>query len=602
MLHFQLSMMSALKQQLQYSIVQFLQEKGISHPVVELDRVSEQKFGEYSTNSAMRYAKELKVAPLVVAEELVAYLQTLGLAEIERIEFVPPGFVNIYFSEQVFIAHVEDILANGTEFGQIATHRGEKWVIEHTSPNPNKAMHLGHLRNNLVGMGLVSLLDFAGAEVVSDNIYNDRGIAIAKVMYGFLVHKMKEDSITEQVANPAAWLHDKNSWYSPQELGQKPDIFITECYVLAEQDMKSVAAEPVIRQMVVDWEAGDHAVHELWKHILDIAYQGIDRTLARLGSHWDTVWYEHEHYLKGKEYVADGLEKGIFEKTPDGAVVTTLEANYGIPDTIVLKRDGTSLYITQDLALTDMKKKTYGADKLVWVVGPEQSLAFTQLFVVCEQLGIGKIEDFTHVSYGYVGLKGEDGGFKRMSSRAGTVVLIDDVIDGVKETILQRFASDEKETNEETAETLALGAVKFAFLKSDRTQDMTFDVEQSVDIQGDSGMYVLYTFVRTQSILRKAGARTQAELTPTEGKIEHSLVRNLLYFEDVIKKSADDLSVHHIAQYLLELSSEFNSWYAQDVVLDGSVSEEYKLAITKAVGITLQNGLRILGIQTVDKM
>jgi len=235
-------------------------------------------------------------------------------------------------------------------------------------------------------------------------------------------------------------------------------------------------------------------------------------------------------------------------------------------------------------------------------VCPEQSLAFTQLFAVCEQLGIGKIEDFTHVSYGYVGLKGEDGGFKRMSSRAGTVVLIDDVIDGVKETILQRFASDEKETNEETAETLALGAVKFAFLKSDRTQDMTFDVEQSVDIQGDSGMYVLYTFVRTQSILRKAGARTQAELTPTEGKIEHSLVRNLLYFEDVIKKSADDLSVHHIAQYLLELSSEFNSWYAKDVVLDGSVSEEYKLAITKAVGITLQNGLRILGIQTVDKM
>jgi arginyl-tRNA synthetase len=229
-------------------------------------------------------------------------------------------------------------------------------------------------------------------------------------------------------------------------------------------------------------------------------------------------------------------------------------------------------------------------------------MSFKQLFATCEQLGIGKVEDFTHVTYGYVGLKGEDGGFQKMSSRAGTVVFIDDVIDGVKETILKRFVADEKAADEDTAEKLALGAVKFAFLKSDRSQDMTFDVEQSVDIQGDSGMYVLYTFVRTQSILRKADEQSLTEFTPTEANIEHSLVRSLLYFEDVIKKSVDDLSVHHIAQYLLELSSEFNSWYAKDTVLDGSVSEEYKLAITQAVGITLQNGLRILGIETVDKM
>jgi arginyl-tRNA synthetase len=167
---------------------------------------------------------------------------------------------------------------------------------------------------------------------------------------------------------------------------------------------------------------------------------------------------------------------------------------------------------------------------------------------------------------------------------------------------LQRFAADKKPADTQAAETLAVGAVKFAFLKSDRTQDITFDLEQSVDIHGDSGMYVLYTFVRTQSILRKAGERTLSEFVPTEGSVEHSLVRSLLYFEDVIKKSADDLSVHHIAQYLLELSSEFNSWYAKDMVLDDSVSEEYKLAITTAVGVTLQNGLRILGIETVDKM
>jgi len=578
----------------------WLEEKGVVEPVVQLERTAESKFGEYSLNVAMRYAKELQSSPLALAEELTTYLQNTGLNEIDRVEFVLPGFVNIYFSERVFVQHVQTVLAQGEQFGQISTHAGEKWVIEHTSPNPNKAMHLGHLRNNLVGMGLVRLLAFAGADVQSDCIYNDRGIAIAKVMYGFLAHMRKSPDTPVDIAHFVA---SPSDWFTPEELELKPDIFITQCYVQGEEDFKSTPeVELSVRQMVVDWEAKDDAVWKLWGHVLAYAYQGNERILNRLGSHWDKVWYEHEHYEKGKEYVKAGAKKGIFQTLEDGAILTNLEADYNLPDTVLLKKDGTSLYITQDLALTDLKKTTYGADKLVWVVGPEQSLSFKQLFAVCEQLGIGKVEDFTHVPYGYVGLKSADGGFEKMSSREGNVVLIDDIIDGVKDTILKRFEADEKEADEEVAEKLALGAVKFAFLKSDSTQDMTFDVEQSVDIHGDSGMYVLYTFVRTQSILRKAGARTLDEFVPTEARYEHELVRKLLYFEDVIHKAVADLSVHHVTQYLLDLSSEFNSWYAKDQVLDGSVSEEYKLAITKAVGITLQNGLNILGIETVDKM
>jgi len=593
-------MLHTLKTEITHLAASWLTERGIEQPVVVLERTTDAKFGEYSLNVAMRYAKELELAPVVIAQELAQYLRAAGLTEIEHVEFVPPGFVNIYFSEQVFIEHVKNILARGTDFGAIAVHHGEKWVIEHTSPNPNKAMHLGHLRNNLVGMGLVRLLTFSGAEVASDCVYNDRGIAIAKVMYGFLVHMRKSPETPAEVTHFAT--HPKE-WSTPEDLDIKADIFVTQCYVQGEEDFKaSPEAERVTRQMVVDWEAKEEHVWQLWRHVLTFAYTGNERVLARLGSHWDKVWYEHEHYEKGKEYVQNGLEEGVLQKLDDGAILTNLESDYGLSDTVLLKNDGTSLYITQDLALTDLKKKTYGADKLVWVVGPEQSMSFKQLFATCEQLGIGKVEDFTHVTYGYVGLKGEDGGFQKMSSRAGTVVFIDDVIDGVKETILKRFVADEKAADEDTAEKLALGAVKFAFLKSDRNQEMTFDVEQSVDIQGDSGMYVLYTFVRTQSILRKAGERTLSEFIPTEASIEHSLVRSLLYFEDVIKKSADDLSVHHIAQYLLELSSEFNSWYAKDMVLDGSVAEEYKIAITTAVGVTLQNGLRILGIETVDKM
>jgi arginyl-tRNA synthetase len=593
-------MVKETKNEITLLVEGWLRERGVTEPVVQLERTADIKFGEYSLNVAMRYSKELKRAPLELAQELTEHMQAAGLKSVDRIEFVPPWFINVYLAPELFVQQVETVLAQGEHFGQLQTHAGEKWVIEHTSPNPNKAMHLGHLRNNLVGMGLVRLLNFAGAEVMSDCVYNDRGIAIAKVMYGFLAHMRKSPetpvTVEQFIAQPA-------EWYSPAELDIKPDVFVAQCYVQGEEDFNAMPeVEQSVRKMVVDWEARDENVWTLWRHVLQYAYQGNELVLSRLGSHWDKVWYEHEHYQKGKDYVQEGLKKGVFQELEDGAVLTNLEAAYGLPDTVLLKNDGTSLYITQDLALTDLKKKSYEADKLVWVVGPEQSMSFKQLFASCEQLGIGKVADFTHVTYGYVGLKGADGGFQKMSSRAGTVVLIDDVIDGVKENILERFAADEKEQNEETAEILALGAVKFAFLKSDRTQDMTFDPEQSVDVQGDSGMYVLYTYVRTQSILRKAGDRTLATFTPTEANAEYPLVRTLLYFEDVVAKAASDLSVHHIAQYLLELSSEFNSWYAKDVVLDGSTSEEYKLALTKAVGITLQNGLRILGIETVDKM
>jgi len=242
----------------------------------------------------------------------------------------------------------------------------------------------------------------------------------------------------------------------------------------------------------------------------------------------------------------------------------------------------------------------------VWVTGPEQSLAFKQLFAVCEQLGIGKQDDFTYVTYGYVGLKDAAGAFKKMSSREGTVLLIDDLIDQVKDTVKMRFAEEGKHDPAIQlilSEQLASAAVKFSFLRSDRMQSLSFDVEQSVDVHGDSGMYVMYTYVRTQSILRKAGSSASAPVTtPKELGEEADLLRSLLYFDEVVKKSTADLSVHHVAQYLLEISSEFNSWYAKETILDGSDREAYKLAIVRAVGITLQNGLGILGIETVDEM
>lgn len=597
-------MVQDILQELREEIKEWLKQAGIDEPVVVLERSANPEFGEYSTNIAMRYARELKKNPLEVAKEVVSFLQSKKLTTVEKVETVNPGFINLHLTTEAKINHFLNIEARGQDFGTNKTHKGEKWVIEHTSPNPNKAMHIGHLRINLIGMGIVRLMKATGAEVVADGVYNDRGISIAKVMYGYLASRKKDESLPTDIKY---WSEHKDEWLVPTDLSMKPDVFVSDTYVLGEKEfLSSEEIEKQIRQMVVDWENNDEVTWQLWRQILKYVYEGNERVFRRLGSYWDKVWYEHEHYQKGKDYVEVGLQEGIFKKLEDGAVITNLEKDYGLVDTVVLKKDGTSLYITQDIALTDLKKKTYGADKLIWVIGPEQTLHMKQLFAVCEQLGIGKVSDFKHVSYGKVGLKKADGGTTKMSSREGTVVLADDVIDEVKETIITRFNEEERhspEKREEIAEKLALAAVKFGFLKMDKLQDISFDVEQSVDVQGDSGMYVMYTYVRTQSILRKAGGvNKEALILPIELGEESDLVRMLLYFEEVVMKSVEDLSVHHIAQYLLELCSEFNHWYAKETVLDGTDKEVYKLALVEAVAITIQNGLNFLGIETVDEM
>lgn len=597
-------MIERLLETIREDISGFLAARGGVNPVVQLERAADPAFGEFATNVALKYAKDLKQSPMMLAEELTAHLREKKYEGVDKVEFVRPGFINIFLTRSCLFDQVQTIITARDNFGKNEALAGEKWVIEHTSPNPNKAMHIGHLRLNLIGMGIVRLVKLAGAQVVADAVYNDRGIAIAKAMYGFLAYMKKSATVPTDITYFA---DHQDEWLTPESKMQKPDEFVSLCYLKGEEDfIKSPQIEQTVRQMVVGWEANDESVWKLWRHILQYVYIGNERVLNRLGSYWDKVWYEHEHYQRGKDYVERGLSEGVFKKLEDGAVLTNLEERYHLPDTIVLKKDGTSLYITQDIALTDLKKKAYQADKLVWVVGPEQSLAMKQLFAVCEQLGIGKLSDFTHVTYGNVSLRGKDGGPLKMSSRAGTVILIDDLLDEVKGVIKARFVADGKHEpwrQEELSEKLALAAVKFAFLKSDKDQDLVFDVEQSIDVQGDSGLYVVYTYVRTQSILRRATGTAGSVVTvPADLGAEAALVRSLLYFDEVIKQSLADLSVHHVAQYLLEVSSEFNRWYAKETILDGSPAEPYKLAIVAATGIVIKNGFTLLGIPTVDEM
>lgn len=436
--------------------------------------------------------------------------------------------------------------------------------------------------------------------VTRDAVDNNRGIAMAKAMYGFLVLMKKSG----EENNLQEWINNPEEWYTPEEKNMRPDVFVADCYVYCSDLIKNDTTgevEKIVRQMVVDWENKDKNTWTLWQQILDYSHAGMDMTLSRLGNKWDKVWHEHEHYEEGKKYVELGLQKGIFKKLDDGAVLTQIEEAYNIPETILLKNDGTALYITQDIALTDLKKKYYNADKLVWVIGPEQSLAMKQMFAVCEQLGIGKLTDFIHIPYGYMGLKDIDGNFKKMASREGTVLLIDDLIDTVKNKLLASRLQVLEEP--QLTEKIALAAIKFSILKCEKNMNMAFDINESINLTGDSGVYILYTVARIKSILKEATNRN-IKIDPEKitGNIAKDVIRKIHSYKIMLNSSREHLSVHPIAHYLLELASVFNSWYAVEKILDESDQVPEKLAILNAVEETITKALKILGIETVEKM
>ncbi len=554
--------------------------------------------GDLTTNIALRLAKSTGQNPHDIANAIVKELETKAGNLVSKIEVAGPGLINIHLNDSARVDIIENIIKNKDVF-KLKTDNETHWVIEHTSPNPNKAMHLGHLRNNLVGMSLANMLENCGAKVTRDAVDNNRGIAIAKAMYGFLALEKKDNALETSIES---WVNNKEGWHTPDEKGLRPDVFVTNCYTGGEDLRKEDTTgeiDTIIRQMVLDWENKDKNTWKLWQHILDYSYAGMEMTLERLGNKWDKVWHEHEHYEKGKEYVELGLSKGIFKKLDDGAVLTQIEEKYGIPETILLKNDGTALYITQDIALTDLKKKSYKADKLIWVIGPEQSLAMQQLFAVCEQLGIGKLSDFIHIPYGYMGLKDIDGNFKKMSSRAGTVLLIDDLLNVVKEKVIT--ARGEKVIEDSLAEKIALAATKFSILKCEKNMNMAFDVNESVNLTGDSGVYVMYTYARMQSILRD-GEKMGNKIEVKNGNIAPDVTRALNAYPIILESSRIHLSVHPIAHYLLNLCSVFNKFYGEEKILDDGENVGEKLAILQSVSNTIKHGLNILGIQPVDKM
>jgi len=573
-------------------------QKAIGNGKVQLEHPEDEKFGDFSTNIALQ--EKGKKNPREVAEKIVRKLKKdKELTEIiSKIEVAGPGFINLSIKNDYFIKEAERVLRDKEKYGKTAWHQGETWLIEHTSPNPNKAMHLGHLRNNITGMAIANIWEFLGIKTIRDCVDNNRGIAIAKLMWGYLkfAHKKRKEIIDLDY-----WHQHQEEWLTPEDKKLRPDLFVDKLYVKGSEDYKkNKEAEKRVRQMVVDWENEDKKTWALWEKVLVYSYQGQEMTLKRLGNKWDRIWHEHEHYQQGKALVKLGLKRKVFKKLKSEVILSDLKS-YGLTDTVLIKSDGTALYITQDLALTKLKKEAFKPEKIFWVIGPEQSLALKQLFAICEQLGIGKLKDFTHIAYGYMSLKSG-----KISSRTGNVLYIDDLIDKGKGIILTKIdkSSFTKAELEEAVEEIAVGAVKYSILKVRRLAEISFDFKKSVSFEGNSGPYLQYTHARALSVLRKFQALSTKNRTNYKLQInkEELAVLGWLYrFPEVVGEAGRSYAPNLICNFLYELTQRYNSFYNKHRII-GSENESLRWLITKATAQVLKNGLNLLGIKAPEKM
>lgn len=558
--------------------------------------------GDYSSSILLKISKEKGVNPKKFGEEVIENLTKKGDDSIfSKIEIGGVGFLNFFLKEEViFRAVSKDSVLNFQDLLNLQS--GKTFLIEHTSANPNKAMHIGHLRNNLLGMSIANLWEAIGAKVVRDYVNNDRGIAIAKLMWGFLRFARKSE---ESPISIDYWYEHKNEWSTPSDHNMSPDKFVDELYLKAYKDFEeNKDVEEQVRKFVVDWEAGEKKNRELWRLVMNYSEQGQDLTLKRLNSRIDHIWNESDHYQMGKDIVFSGLDSGIFQKLDDGAILTNLK-KYNLSDTVLLKRDGTSLYITQDIALTKLKKEKFKPDKMAWVIGPDQTLALKQLFAVCEQLGIGSVDSFLHITFGYLSIKG--GG--KMSSRKGNAIYIDDLLDDAIKEIDKQISSPEigELERKEISTKLGIGAVKYSILKINRNTDIEFDIYTTTSFEGDSLPYIMYAYTRARSILEKKAEDLSGDflqqLSSELTQQERELCIHLLDFNDILVESAYLMMPNILCLYIYKLSQIFNKFYVANPILSEQKDIRLRrLYIVKLTSDTIQRALGLLGIDRVERM
>ena len=527
---------------------------------------------------------------------------------------VVKGFLNIVIDKAAWLSMLNDINKD-EHYGEVAAKEDSPLVmIEYSSPNTNKPLHLGHVRNNLLGWSLAQIMAANGNKVVKTNIVNDRGIHICKSML--------------------AWLKWGNG-VTPETSGKKGDHLIGDFYVAFDkhyreevkelkakytaEGMDEEAAEkkakdeaPLIKEaheMLVKWEQGDKEVRALWEKMNSWVYEGFDETYRNLGVGFDKIYYESQTYLKGKAKVEEGLEKGLFERHADNSVWADL-TNEGLDQKLLLRSDGTSVYMTQDIGTAEMRFKDYPIDKMIYVVGNEQNYHFQVLSILLDRLGFKWGKELVHFSYGMVELPNG-----KMKSREGTVVDADDLIatmvaDAKKTSEeLGKFNDMTEEERNNIARIVGMGALKYFILKVDARKNMLFNPEESIDFNGNTGPFIQYTYARIRSILRKAAAQgivipeVLADDMPLNQK-ETELIQKMDEFGAAVRQAGKDYSPSGIANYCYELTKDFNQFYHDYSILNAENENEkvVRLVIAKNVAKTIKNGMALLGIEVPERM
>ena len=495
------------------------------------------------------------------------------------------GFLNLSFSAVYWNESLQAISAE-KDFGRLPD-TGKRIMVEFSSPNTNKPLHLGHIRNNLLGDSVSRLLKACGNEVIKATLVNDRGVHICKSMYAW-----------EKLFNGA----------TPESTGKKGDHLVGDCYVAyAKLEKEHPEVLDDVHKMLVDWEAGDPHVRELWSMMNGWVFEGFDQTYKALGISFDKVDYEHDTYLLGKELVQKGLDMGAFVKDPDGSVWCDLTAD-GLDRKLVLRGDGTSVYITQDLGTAERRFNTYKLDSHVYVVGNEQDYHFQVLKLILKKLGFDWADQIYHLSYGMVELP--EG---KMKSREGTVVDADDLIEQMY--LEAKKTSEESGKLEDLSEQekdrlyhiIGLGALKYFIIKVDPKKTMLFNPKESIDFNGNTGPFIQYTHARICSILRKAQVpfgpeSIQADARPSAKEIR--LVKLLGLYPGKVAEAGAALSPAVIANYAYELAKEFNQYYHDTPILkeENEAVLKYRLELIATLARTLRSAMGLLGIELPERM
>ena len=528
---------------------------------------------------------------------------------------VVKGFLNLVIDNAAWAALLNDINADEKWGEKKVTPDSKLVMIEYSSPNTNKPLHLGHVRNNLLGWSLAQIMEANGYKVVKTNIVNDRGVHICKSMLAWLKWG---NGVTPETAHKKGD-HLIGDFYVLFDKHYKEECAALEKQYVAEgmtaDDAKAKAAQeaPLIKEaheMLVKWEHGDPEVRALWKKMNSWVYAGFDETYKALGVSFDKIYYESDTYLEGKRKVEEGLKKGLFFRKPDGSVWADLTKD-GLDQKLLLRADGTSVYMTQDIGTAEMRFNDYPIDKMIYVVGNEQNYHFQVLSILLDRLGFKWGKDLVHFSYGMVELPNG-----KMKSREGTVVDADDLIaqmiaDARKVSDEAGKAKDMDEAEkQEVARIVGMGALKYFILKVDARKNMLFNPAESIDFNGNTGPFIQYTYARICSILRKAKAEGIDVNALTVGKDaplvekEVQLIKKMNDFGAVVKDAGENYNPSGIANYCYELTKDFNQFYHDYSILSADTEKEKltRIVIAKNVAKVIKNGMLLLGIEVPEKM